>query len=220
MVRYSFRQCTLTLLDRLFGLRQTFASQPLQDWVTTDVALSSSEQGLLQALRTLLTVNAPGWNEQELALQFIGPLFSFVNFTEPYRFNLFAERRISAIIPGLEHDVELSGEPDSFIATGFREPEIPMFAFSEYKRQLDPEGDPAGQTLAAMLVAQRLDQRPKPIYGCYVIGHDWRFLVLEGKHYTLSQDYSAITNDIHDIFRILKALKIIILNLTVPDMPS
>lgn len=89
-----------------------------------------------------------------------------------------------------------------------------MFAFTEYKRQLDPNGDPVGQTLAAMLVAQVLNANQQAIYGAYVIGSDWRFMVLEGKHYTISRDYSALSDEIFDILRILKALKAIIMQIT------
>lgn len=218
METYLFRQCTLTKLDRLFGLRNVFASAVLDQWLQTELALSEFEIALLQQLQGLLLENAEGWNEQELSLHFIGPLFSLVHFTTPYRFNFFAERPISAVVAGLSSEIELSGEPDGLLATGYREPEIPFFAFSEYKRQRDPNGDPAGQVLAAMLVAQSLDPHPKPIYGCYVVGYDWRFLVLEGKQYTISQDYSAIRTDIFDIYRILKALKQIVMQLTEPPV--
>jgi len=138
-------------------------------------------------------------------------------FTELYRFKLFSQRKISAVITGLNEEIELSGLPDGIIATGFWEPEIPMFAFSEYKRALDSEGDPAGQSLGAMLVGQSLNQKEMPLYGCYVVGHDWYFLVLEDKQYTISRDFSANTDEIFDILRILKGLKLIIMDLTKPD---
>lgn len=220
MQQYYFRQCTLTSLDDTFGLRQVFSDSLLDHWLETELTPSNYEKDVLQHLRHLLTINAPVWNEQELALHFIGPLLSVVQFTEPYRFNLFAERQISAIIPGLESEIELSGSPDGMIATGYREPKIPLFAFTEYKRQIDPEGDPAGQTLAAMLVAQVINANQQPIYGAYVIGSDWRFMVLEGKHYTISRDYSALSDEIFDILRILKALKAIILDLTADSADS
>lgn len=215
MQTYNFRQCTLTMLDKLFGLRQVFASPILDQWLQRPITLSDYELQTLQALRSLLNLNVPGWNEQELALHFIGPLLSLVRFTEPYRFNLFAERKIGATITGHDGEIELSGEPDGIIATGFREPEIPMFAFTEYKRQLDPNGDPAGQTLAAMLVAQRLNPKPHPIYGCYVIGRDWFFMVLYENHYIISTGHNALQSpELEDILRILKNLKLLILELT------
>ena len=168
---------------------------------------------MLDHLQQLLIENAIAWNERELAQNFIGPLFSLVKFSEYYRFNLFVERKIGAVMSGVSEEVELSGEPDSMVATGYWTPEVPMFAFSEYKRLLDPNGDPAGQTLAAMLVGQHLNNAPTPIYGCYVIGNAWRFLVLDGKEYTISEDYSAVKDELFDVFWILKALKQIIVQL-------
>lgn len=209
--KYIFRDCTMKLLDDLFGLRRTFSSQVLDDWLIKEVPLTEQEQEMLRVFQKLLILNRDSWNEYELAMNFIGPILALANFTELYRFNLFSQRSIGAKISTVDgREVELSGEPDGIIATGYYEPEIPMFAFSEYKRLLEPKGDPAGQTLAPMLVGQTFDTSPKPFYGCYVIGHDWYFLVLEGKHYTISQNYSASTASVFDIFRILKALKQII----------
>ena len=214
MEKLTFRQCTLTLLDRQFGLRRAFVHPTLDQWLTTKITLDKQEIFAVERLQQLLLLNSDAWNEQELAMHFIGPILSLVQFTEPYRFNLFAERKIQAIVPSIEGDVELSGEPDGIIATGYREPEIPMFAFSEYKRQLDPTGDPAGQALAAMLVGQTLNKNQFPVYGAYVVGTIWRFLLLDGKDYLISRDFSAVSTEVRDILRILKALKEIIYKLT------
>lgn len=216
MQKYSFRECTLKLLEELFGLRRIFSSATLDQWIAADAQqLTELETGMLYHLQGLLRENVEAWNEQELALNFIGPLFSLVNFSEPYRFNLFAERKIGAVIAGLHDDIDLSGEPDGIVATGYWEPQKPFFAFQEYKRLMDPNGDPAGQAVAAMLVGQSMDEQPKPLYGCYVMGNAWRFVLLEKKQYAISQDFSAITDEIFDIFRILKALKQIVIELTV-----
>ena len=218
MQKYYFRQCTSTLLDKTFGLRKVFSSQLLDHWLQAEIALSEKEKSILENYQELLILNSDAWNEQELALHFIGPILGLVHFTEPYRFNLFAERRISAVISTADAEVELSGEPDGMIATGYREPEVPMFAFTEYKRELDPTGDPAGQTLAAMLVGQALNSQRQPIYGAYVVGSDWRFMVLDDHHYMISRDYSALSDEIFAILRILKALKQIIMQLTEPPV--
>jgi hypothetical protein len=53
-----------------------------------------------------------------------------------------------------------------------------------------------------------------PLYGAYVIGSDWNFMVLEEKYYTISRDYSALSAEVYDLLRILKALKQIMLALT------
>ena len=70
MPPYTFRQCTLTLLDKLFDLRQVFVSPLLDQWLQSELALSDYEQKTLQELRTLLNLNVPNWNEQELAQHF------------------------------------------------------------------------------------------------------------------------------------------------------
>lgn len=91
---------------------------------------------------------------------------------------------------------------------------IPNFAFAEYKRHRDPSGDPAGQARAAMLVGQVLNQHQQPLYGCYVIGSDWNFMVLDDIHYTISRDFSGLSTEIYDILRVLKALKAIVIDRT------
>ena len=157
-----------------------------------------------------MILNSDAWIEQELALNFIGPVFSLARFWEPYRYNFFAGRHIEREIEGLHEKIELSGEPDGIIATGYLEPEIPMFAFMEHKRELHSSGDPAGQTVAAMYVGQKLNQQDQPIYGCYVIGAQWFFVVLEGLTYTISQGHLATNDSLFEIFSVLKALKKIV----------
>ena len=127
------------------------------------------------------------------------------------KFNHYSQRYLQ----GQVGDYQLYGKPDGIVSAGRREPETPYFAFQEYKKELDPNGDPAGQALAAMLVGQSLnDDFSKPIYGCYVNGRDWYFMVLLGTEYSISQDFSATTNDIFKIFSTLKALKAIVTKLT------
>ena len=147
--------------------------------------------------------NVNSWNEQELNMHFIGPIFSLINFSSK-KYNLFAQRSISGVV----EDWRLFGSPDGIVASGRRTPKIPFFAFSEYKREKNPKGEPEAQPLAAMRVGQTLNEDPsQPIYGCYVIGHDWYFMLLQCKEYAITRDYSAITDDVYDIFKMLKALK-------------
>lgn len=44
------------------------------------------------------------------------------------------------------------------------------------------------------------------VYGTYVIGSDWRCMVLQRKQYTISRDYSALSDEVFDILPILKGL--------------
>lgn len=205
----SFNECTLAFLERTFQLEEVKMLPALEQWLSMPADVTDFERQQLVHLRDILDFNVHDWNEHELDSHFIGPIFTIVNFSSK-RFNHFAQRDLQGTVDG----IRLFGKPDGLIASGRREPEKPFFAFQEYKRLLDPNGDPAGQALAAMLVGQSLNEYAKAVYGCYVVGHDWRFLVLEGEQYAISQDYSAITENIFDIFRILKVLKQIVIELT------
>jgi hypothetical protein len=193
----------------MFGLNQIDDCVNLDKWLNHDSDISAWERQSLLFFRQILIHNVHNWNETELIQHFIGPIFTLVNFSSK-QFNYFAERGLSGKIG----EVTISGNPDGIIASGFREPEKPYFCFQEYKRHLDPKGDPAGQALAAMLIAQEVNEHEHPIYGCYVVGDMWRFMLLQGQEYCISVSYSATSDGVFDIFRILKVLKGFIIKLT------
>ncbi|MCI5188615.1 MAG: hypothetical protein D3905_02215 [Candidatus Electrothrix sp. AS4_5] len=202
----SFREWTLAELDRAFKLTVLDTSPVLEDWTNGQAEISPFEQQALRSFQTLLKTHVYDWNETELAYNFIGPLMTLVRFSTK-EFNFFAERPLSAVVD----KVEMTGRPDGIIASGFREPQQPYFCLQEYKKEKDPEGDPAAQVLAAMLVAQELNQHQLPVYGCYVKGEVWHFLTLEERSYAISQGYLASRQaDLNEIFCILKHLKVII----------
>ena len=203
-----FTQLDLTGVDERFGLEQVFDLKSLADWLSQAPELSDYQIQSAHYLRELLRLNVLGWNEQELSLHFLGPIFSLIEISSK-KYNLFAERQIT----GQVGDCILTGRPDGMVASGYREPKIPFFAFqrsvdTEYKKEKDPNGDPAAQALGAMLVGQALNKgHDHPIYGCYVIGQNWYFMVLDGTQYAVSPAQSALTDEIFDILRALKSLK-------------
>ena len=211
MKKLFFKDSTLAELDELFGLRQIEDCPSLNQWLNIPQNLNQQELNTTYHLQKSLVKNVLFWNEQELSLHFIGPLFSIIDFSEPYRFNFFAQRPISAII----NDTELYGKPDGMIASGYRQPLLPFFCFHEYKKEIDTSGDPIGQCLAAMLVGQSLSKQPQQtMYGCVVVGRDWFFMTLVDKYYCLSKGHNATQNDLLQIVQILKELKQIILQQT------
>jgi hypothetical protein len=201
----SFRECKLGWLERTFGLDQVQSLPSLDNWLSEKAEIINSEKETLLRLQELLDFNVRDWYEAELDSFFIGPMMGLVHFSNK-KSNLFSERIVDATV----NDWRLFGKPDSFLASGRREPEIPFFAFQEYKKMTDPDGDPAGQALAAMLAGQALNNNGLPMYGCHVIGADWYFMTLEGTDYAMSRDYSALSTEIFDIFRVLKVLKMIV----------
>ena len=198
------------MLEKQLGIEQTSRSPGLENWLTKSkkVPVTRSERQKISDLQVNLIANFLGWNEQELALNFIGPLLSFVMFSSK-KYNLFAERLLEATVKDMDgNDISLNGRPDTIIASGFRTPEVPFFSFHEHKPEVDSSGDPVGQVLAAMIVGQAKNGKPdEPIYGCYVIGQNWYFLVLQAKNYTIATPFATTNTEIFSVFKMLKALK-------------
>ncbi len=217
LIKKSFRDCTLTFMDKTFKMRQVETLEALENWLNTPNDVSDFEAKKLVHLCTLLDFNVHDWNEHELDTHCIGPIFSMVNFSS-YEFNHFQQRDFGGVV----ENYELSGKPDSMVASGRREPEMPCFAFfqkkaliQKHKEEPNENDDPAGQALAAMLIAQQMEEDKKTMYGCYVIGSSWKFIALNtDRTYDISKDFSALDDEIFDILRILKNLKNIVIERT------
>lgn len=187
----------------LFGVERVDYMQDLEDWLQKDVELNEEEILVVKTFQKRLIKSIDDWNEHELSLGFIGPIINLIDFRVRYKLNFFAQRPLSEVIG----KYEMIGKPDGIIATGGSEPKLPYFSFHEFKKDVNSSGDPSGQNLAAMLVGQQLNGGDEPIYGCYVVGRFWYFMVLKGKKFVISNDYSATHDD--DILKIVKILKVL-----------
>ncbi len=204
-----FSDCSCEYLEKQFGLYPVRTNKAMENWQQKSTTIDLDEFNIkaITQFQDILLDNVSSWNEIELIEYFIGPILSLVNFNSK-KFKIFSERKIQGVVEG----IELYGEPDALIATGRWRPELPYFCFNEYKKQEENKGDAAGQALAPMLVAQELTEHKFSIYGIYVVGKTWNFIVLQNKEYCISKSYSADDEEIFDIFKILKALKEIILS--------
>jgi hypothetical protein len=152
------------------------------------------------------------WNEAELEGKFISPLILTADI-ETDKIGYFLERPLAAII----NDCEISGIVDGMIATGFREPNLPLFCLHEYNAKIIPPlgenkgvGSPDAQVLAAMLAAREKNNNEHPIYGLFVVGMVWNFVVLNSNDYCISQSFDADGDEIYKIVHILRKLQGII----------
>jgi hypothetical protein len=204
METISFSTCTKEFLKENFRLQQLWESPLLEQWFerAQSMGLEEFEIKLLRMLQETFIRRCDDWNESELNEYFIGPIVALINFNTEY-FCVFAERAIEAEIG----QYRLAGKPDLMIAKGESSPKIPYFCFSEYKKQIAPEGNPVYQALGEMLVARELNPHEHPIYGVGVIGKLWHFLVLHGQDYCVSKSFATDDEEIFEVFKILKALK-------------
>ncbi|TAD95912.1 MAG: hypothetical protein EAZ97_14890 [Bacteroidetes bacterium] len=205
----TFKEWTLTKLEKAFGIKQIYDSEyeVLKKWqdLSKTIKVSDFDKQLLLNLQTPLKWGGKGWNEYELENKFISPVIMAVQFDD-LTIGYFLERHLKGVVG----DYELSGIVDGMIATGVRDPDKPFFCMHEYKRSVDNDGQPDAQALAAMLVVQADENDRKPIYGLYIVGLIWNFMVLNGNEYCISRDYKSDNEEIFDLFRMLKALKHII----------
>jgi hypothetical protein len=192
-------------LDKAFGLQQVWQSDLLDQWLNLPYQITETEKESLLNLQQVLIRGGQYWNEVELKNKFISPLMMLARIDDE-KIGYFLERPLSATVG----DYQLSGIVDGMIATGFREPDIPLFCIHEYKRSLENQGAPDAQVLAAMLVAREMNPQPQPIYGMFVVGLVWQFIVLDGNHYCISKTHNADDEEIFVLFKMLKNLKTII----------
>ncbi|TAE01271.1 MAG: hypothetical protein EAZ97_03545 [Bacteroidetes bacterium] len=197
-----FSDWKLQKLEERFGLKEVFDHSILVEWLEEKTEIFEEETNFLKRLQNNVSRRINYYNEWELREKVISPILSLVNFDTDY-FLAFSLRALSGIVDG----EEISGFPDLMIAKGKQDPKQPYFCFHEFKKGIDHDGDPAGQCLAAMLVAQSQNENQFPIYGLFVIGSAWYFMLLNEKEYSISKDYSVRNQDIFEILRILKVLK-------------
>jgi len=209
MKQANFKDWTLDSLDDTFGMKQIFPKNSLliQRWQdkAQEEEVSDFEKQVLLNLQEPLQRGGKSWNEFELENKFISPVMMTAKLDDG-EIGYFLERKLT----GQVDDYELSGIVDGMIATGFRNPKIPLFCMHEYKKSIENAGMPDAQALAAMMVAREMNENKKPIYGMYIVGLNWNFMTLEGKEYCISRTYNAEIEEIFMIFKMLKALKCII----------
>ena len=204
--RKTFAEWSEQQLRQTFGLRFEKECLVLQSWIEEGLKSSTpeSEKGRIEYLRAELEQHGRGWNEEELKLFFIGPLLSLARI-EGDNFATFAGRTLTAELD----DYILTGVVDGLVARGELEPVTPYFCLHEYKGEESKSSSAAGQVLAAMLATRTLNETDQDVYGAYVLGRLWFFMVLEGSEqsYGLSRAFDAASEDIFEIYGILHELK-------------
>jgi hypothetical protein len=196
-------------LHEQFGLERVEPTLLLNNWLASDGEISIEETNRLNALRGQLRENVDYWNEEELKMKFIGQILDLVNI-DSKNFRTFYDRTITVEVKG----VKLNGKLDMLVATGFQVPKKPFFCVHEYKQETKRDGDPKGQLLVEMVALQALNQNEDPIYGCYVLGENWHFVVLENNEYCISVAFRATQDDVFAIFKMLRKIKEYIVELT------
>jgi hypothetical protein len=203
MKKKDFKDWKFEELNREFGYQRYYKNfELLEVWLKATNPVSDFEKNQLENLRDNLFIHAESWNEDELKFFFISPFIILVDFRSEH-YNPFTQRRLSAIIG----DWQISGIADFMVATGIQDPYQPYFFLHEYKSERRKDNDPLGQLLAEMIVVQQNNNTKFPLYGCYVSGRFYFFVVLNEKEYSVSRAFDATQED--DILQIFKMMRFV-----------
>ncbi len=202
------RSYTEAEMVRTFNLTRIveYLTPRLANWLNVEKPVFTPyEEHIFELKLTEAIKGVIGWNEEKLKMHFISYILPLGHLRDTEKYVLFYEKKLEETIEGKP----LSVKTDFMIATGLLDLYVkPFFHFQEYKPSINPSGDPMGQLLQAMLIAQYKNNDEKPIYGCEIIGQHWRFVILEGKSYCISPSYDAINREkLLQIIAILRKFK-------------
>jgi hypothetical protein len=193
-------------INDAFGLTRLYEHKLWKEFEGLSIPSHHKHYEAIEELRQELLLSVESWNEDELKFMFISPFIKLVSFFSP-KYKIFTQRKMSV---SYDNGTKItSGNVEFMIAKGIQTPKKPFFFLHEHKQSpLTPQrgnffGDPVGQLLIAMVAAQVQNADGETLYGCYVFGRSWFFVVLEGKEYAVSKAYDATENTIYQIFAIL-----------------
>ena len=200
----AFRDWKFEEVQRTFGLKRSFQHPLLEELLQATHEPGDRHRITLEELRQELLYTIDTLNEEELKVYFIGPLLRLIPFRSGDR-RPFLDRPMSFTYG---NEQETNGKIDWMLADGIQDPRQPYFFIHEYKKEVEATGDPLGQLLIAMVGAQQQNEGAFPLYGCYVLGRNWFFVILEeNNQYAVSNAFNATEGDIFSIYSILEQIR-------------
>jgi hypothetical protein len=188
-----------------FSITKVNNSSLFKQWLSASHEPDNVRTVLLDEIQKDLIEYANSWNKDELKMCFISPLIALIHYNNT-EYKIFAQRNLSAKFEDL--GIEANGRIEWLISKGKQKPKQPFFCLHEYKQENRMDSDPLGQLLVAMVVAQLHNEVHMLIYGSYVVGRFWFFVLLQGKNYSVSLAYDATKIDeLKEIFAILTEVK-------------
>lgn len=202
----SFKYWKTQEVEDVFGIQPAKDKTQMEQWESADCAISKREKETIITLQNHLISKVKYWNEAALKFYFLGPFISMIQY-DTDRYNSFLEHTLKVKI---NDAITISGNVDFLVATGKQIPKIPFLTLHEYKPEPNISTDPQGQLLISMVAAQKANAKKGlhyPLYGVYVTGRFWFFVILNGGQYIESLAYDATQKDIFKIFCMLQKAK-------------
>ena len=200
----SFKDWLYEEVSDEFGLTRQRTLPFLEHIKTLTLPQNNAHRPTIESFKLELFDYIDSWNEDEYKFFFISPFFKLVNFLSN-KYKAFTQRPLS--VKYANDTKTTTGNVEFMLAKGIQNPKKPHFFLHEYKPEKKRDNDPLGQLLIAMVAAQKINLDDKPIYGVYINGRNWFFVVLDGQNYAVSNPYVVTTDDIFDLFAVLMHIK-------------
>jgi hypothetical protein len=197
-------------VELTFGIRRVDTLPLLTEWLNAEEPTDAYERETLQRNHRAFQRKASFWNEDEIKFFFISKVITLVDFNKEKVYSTFTQRTLTAQVTDIQgNTLDLRGRVELLVARGEQKPRQPFFFLNEYKPQFKTtQSDPVGQLLISMVATQSLNNPIRPMYGVYVVGQLWWFVLLEGKDYAISKPFDAADETtLFKIFSILKRCK-------------
>jgi hypothetical protein len=188
-----------------FNLKRitTYQTNLMKEWLDVqNPPLDEVEQLLFDRKLEEAAEKIAGWSEEDLKMKFIAFILELGHFKDENGIIGYFDKLIWAKVEG----IELKVKSDFMLAKGFLDlHQNPYFHFQEYKPHKKPTGDSMGQLIEAFLIGQAKNEKPIPLYGLEIMGETWRFVIMEGKEYCISESFSATKKD--NLLKIIAMLR-------------
>ena len=168
----NYQDITFQQIKKVVKIKKKDNNSKFTNWFAFTYKVSESERQLFEKLITKNKLFLQSYNETKLLVSFIGPIlyqidFNFDDIKDWY----------DSWLSGEVNGIRFNGRPDFMVAKGDVVPEKTYFFISEFKRSI-PNNNPEYQLLAEMLVAMEINSA-KIFHGCFIIGQNWFFVILE-----------------------------------------
>ncbi len=202
---YSFSNIRFAELRQIVNIEKRKGTTQFDSWFRADYTILAADIDFLQQLIDFHYLRLPSYSEEDLKMKFLSIILNKVQFANDtindfYNASLFAE----------VNGVELNGFADYMVAKGIDEPEQPYFFLQEFKPL--KAGKDVDDQLFAELIAAIAINKTNIMRGCYIIGQNWRFVIMEkdeNNNYTafVSKQFDSLELD--DLKQIYKNLQIV-----------
>jgi hypothetical protein len=202
---YSFSNIRFSELTKIVSLERLTDDNKFVEWFSLSYNLNNDEILFLQDLLNSHKDLVPFYSEEDLKMKFLAPLLNKVKFANK-KINDFYNAALNAEVNG----VKFTGFADYMVAVGFKEPEKPYFFIQEFKPNLGAK-DVEDQLFAELLAGIAINET-NIMRGAYIIGQNWRFVIMEkdaNNNYTAHVSKQFDSLELDDLKQIYKNLQIV-----------